>query len=63
MKEARSGDLDGVRTHVCRIRTRMPSARTTLDGVGDFPSLFALTPETEEAPNDARLVMTGDRET
>ena len=30
-----------------------------LDGVRDFPSLFALTAETEEAPNDARLVMTG----
>ena len=30
-----------------------------LDGVGDFPSLFVLAPETEEAPNDARFVMTG----
>ena len=32
---------------------------SVLDGVGDFPSLLPLTPETEEAPNDARLVMTG----
>ena len=29
-----------------------------LDGVGDFPSLIALTSETEEAANDTRLVMT-----
>jgi len=27
--------------------------------LGDFPSLFALTPETDEAPKDAHLVMTG----
>ena len=38
VKEARSGDLDGVRTHVSRgcekgIRTRMPSARTTTASV------------------------------
>ena len=30
-----------------------------LDAVGDFPSILALAAETEEAPNDARLVMTG----
>ena len=30
-----------------------------LDSVGNSLSLFALTPQVEEAPNDARLVTTG----
>ena len=35
------------------------SVPVTLDGVRDFPPLFALPLVMEEAPNDARLVMTG----
>ena len=37
------------------------SVPVILDGVGDFPSLFELTAETEEAPNDARLTFSHDR--
>jgi len=54
VKEARSGDYDLVEGNaVDGLATRHTGWRR------DFPSIFPLTQETEEAPNDARLVMVG----